>query len=175
MKLRDICALPVGEYLAAETCALLLWTTGPFLEEAMEVIKSWGFEYKTPMWVWVKRRGTGNVHCGLGRYTRSATEFCLLGVRGNVSQWRQSASVGQLIEIDNSVDDEPSKKRKRTTPDNEDTINVVDAEIRQHSRKPDVVFSLIDEFFPKDLPRIELFSREKRAGWSRWGNEINRF
>src|ERR1700761_8346412 len=56
MSIDEICKLPVGEALAADTCALLLWTTGPMLEQAMRVINAWGFQYKTPMWVWVKRR-----------------------------------------------------------------------------------------------------------------------
>ena len=167
MALDDICRLPVGEALAAENCALLMWTTGPFLESAFKVISNWGFTYKTTMWVWVKRRRTGNVHCGMGRYTRSACEYCLLGVRGNVSRWRQSASISQLIEAESPA--------MPIVTDDPDATCIVDAEIREHSRKPDIVFDVISKFFPEELPRIELFSREPRPGWARWGNDIHRF
>ena len=83
MKLADICALPQAE-LAATDCVLFLWCTSPTLEEAISIIDAWGFKYKTCAFTWVKVRLDGVPLRGMGSYTKSNIEICLLGMRGHI-------------------------------------------------------------------------------------------
>ena len=141
MPLEDICNLPVGN-LAAENCALFLWATCPKLLESFEVIKAWGFEYKGVAFVWVKETPTQNkLWTGMGWWTRSGAELCLLATKGNPKRF--SKSVHQVI----------------FSP------------VREHSKKPDETRTRIVELMG-DLPRIELFARQKPEGWDIWGNEL---
>lgn len=88
MKLEDICALPVGR-LAAKDSALFLWTTHPFLPVALRVMSEWGFTYKTVAFTWVKQNRSGEgLFMGMGNWTRSNPETCLLGVRGKPKRVR---------------------------------------------------------------------------------------
>ena len=141
MKLKDICALPVTE-IAAKDSALFLWATCPTLPEAFEVIKAWGFEYKTVAFVWVKRnRKSPGYFMGLGYWTRANAEICLLATKGKPR--RISANIRQVI----------------------------DAPIRRHSEKPTEARTRIVELMG-DRPRIELFARDRAEGWDAWGNEV---
>ena len=107
MPLADICKLPVP-LLASADCALFMWATFPKLFEAKEVFDAWGFEYKTCAFVWIKTNKRANLDqasffptdsfdsfWGMGRWTRSNAEICLLGVRGQPK--RESAGVHQII------------------------------------------------------------------------------
>lgn len=96
MKLSDIAALPVPK-LTAEDCALFLWATYPMIREALQLMEAWGFTYKSLAFQWIKTypKSTDKYFFGLGRWTRSNTEPCLLGVKGKPQ--RVSASVSQLI------------------------------------------------------------------------------
>lgn len=95
MDLDSIKNLPVIEY-AANDCLLFMWATFPMLYEALETIKAWGFEYKTVAFTWVKQNKSGRgIFWGLGNWTRSNAEICLLGVRGKPK--RISASVHSVI------------------------------------------------------------------------------
>lgn len=115
MPLKDICALPVKK-IAADDSLLFLWTTFPKLYEAFDVINAWGFEYKTVAFVWIKRTKTGNDwFTGLGYWTRSNAELCLLATRGKPKRF--SRAVHQLI----------------ITP------------IEEHSKKPDITRDKIVE------------------------------
>jgi N6-adenosine-specific RNA methylase IME4 len=140
--------LPVEE-LAAKDCALLLWTTGPHLSNALTVMKNWGFKYKTMFFVWVKLNKKDNevISNGAGWYTKPQTEFVLLGTKGHVLKHRRSCKVKQTIF----------------------------APRREHSRKPTEAYEMIEEYFGKDLNRIELFARNERAGWTSWGTEKTKF
>ena len=142
MSVEEIKSLPISN-LAEDNCALFLWATAPCLPEAFEVIKSWGFEYKTVAFVWIKqtRKGDG-LFWGMGHYTRANAEFCLLAMKGHLK--RLSANVHSII-----------SSRKE-----------------EHSKKPDITRTKILELFG-DLPRIELFARQKYPGWDSWGNEIS--
>lgn len=142
----EIAAMPVGA-LAAKDCALLMWATSPKLPDAIKVVKSWGFEYKTVFFTWIKTDAKGKPLCGLGSYTRSSTEICLIGVRGNVMPWKQSNSVQQTI----------------LSPR------------RQHSRKPVEARERIETFFGAHINRIELFAREPSVGWHVWGDDTSKF
>lgn len=134
-------ALPVGR-LAAPDAALLLWSTAPFMPEALRLGEAWGFDYKTIGFLWAKRNTNANTpFFGMGNYTRANVEPCLLFTRGKPK--RASGGVSQFV----------WSRRLR------------------HSEKPAIVRERIVELFG-DVPRIELFSRHKVAGWARWGNEL---
>lgn len=141
MKQRDIEALPVGQ-LAEKDCILFMWATFPKLQEALDTIKAWGFTYKTIGFCWVKRNKCGSWFKGVGFYTKSNSEVCLIATRGKAPKASRHHSVGQIIE----------------------TVREI------HSKKPDVVRDKIVEFCG-DLPRIELFARSAAEGWDCWGNE----
>lgn len=144
MTLTDICNLPVntaGGGIAADDCVLFMWATYPMMAEALQVIKAWGFSYKTIGFQWVKQNKSGKGYFfGLGRWTRGNTEPCLIATKGKPR--RISAAVSQLV----------------FSP------------IRSHSQKPDEVRERIVELMG-DLPRVELFARQKAQGWDVWGNE----
>lgn len=141
MKIEDICALPVKD-LAADDCVLFLWVTYPMLQEAMQLIKAWGFKYKTIGFQWIKQNKSGNGYFfGLGRWTRGNTEAVLIATKGKPK--RASNSVSQLVF----------------------------APLGRHSAKPPIVRDKIVELMG-DLPRVELFARDKAEGWDSWGNEV---
>lgn len=141
MGIEDIKALPVAD-IAAEDCVLFLWATFPMLPEALETIQAWGFTYKTAAFVWAKQnRRSHGWFWGLGNWTRSNPEVCLLAVRGRPE--RVSASVHSLI----------------------------CAPVGKHSQKPKEARERIEALMG-DVPRIELFDRERAPGWDAWGDEV---
>ena len=136
--------LPRLRFQIANDAALFLWAVDCMLPEALETMNAWGFQYKTVAFTWVKKnRVKPGTSIGLGYWTRGNPEMCLLGTRG--SPKRKSAAVRQLIE----------------------------AERREHSRKPDEVYERIEALL--DGPYLELFARTQRAGWASWGNETQKF
>ena len=141
MNLEELKRLPVSD-IAEDDAVLFMWATFPMMQDAIETIKAWGFNYRTCAFVWVKKTKKGGNFWGCGYYTRSNAEVCLLATRGK-TMTRLSHSVHQVVE---------------TIPE-------------KHSKKPDEVRKRIVELFG-DLPRIELFAREKAQGWEAWGNEI---
>ena len=142
MSKKEIQQLPVGR-IADENSVLFLWVTAPFLEEGIELIRTWGFTYKTIAFTWVKKnKRQDSFFIGMGYYTRANAEFCLLATKGKILK-RCSRSVSSLI----------------------------CSRIEQHSKKPDEARKRIVRLFG-DIPRIELFAREYENGWSCWGNEV---
>jgi len=142
MKIEDIYNLDVAS-LAADDCILFLWATFPCLPEALETIKRWGFRYKTLGFCWIKKnRKSPSWFWGLGFWTRSNPEICLVATKGR-----------------------PKRVSKAVH-------SVVDTHIERHSKKPDVVRGRIVELMG-DIPRAELFAREKVEGWVCLGNEID--
>lgn len=134
--------LPVSD-IAADDCCLFMWVTMPKLPEAFEVIKAWGFEYKTCAFTWVKLNKKSNSwFWGMGNWTRSNTELCLLATRGHPN--RASAGVH----------------------------SVISSRIEGHSKKPDEVRERIVKLCG-NLPRIELFARERVPGWDAVGFDID--
>ncbi len=127
--------------ICAKDATLWMWAVSPLLPEAIELMKCWGFNYKTVAFCWNKKTNKGNQVYNLGRYTMGSVELCLLGTRGKPQ--RDKKNVKQLIE----------------------------AERKRHSQKPKEVMGRIVEVMG-NRPRIELFAREKMAGWHSWGNEI---
>jgi N6-adenosine-specific RNA methylase IME4 len=143
LTLTEIMALPVAE-IAAETSHLYLWTPNALLPEALGVMKAWGFAYKTNL-VWHKiRKDGGPDGRGVGFYFRNVTELLLFGVRG---------------------------KNARTLPPGRRQVNYLATRKREHSRKPDEQYGLIEACSPG--PFAELFARGVREGWDCWGNEAN--
>jgi N6-adenosine-specific RNA methylase IME4 len=146
----QVARLRVG-HIAAHDCALFLWVTWPTLNDALAVIGAWGFEYKTCAFAWVKVTSTGKPATGLGHYTRANTEPCLLATRGRVH--RVDLGVSQVI-LDETLEEES-----------------IIAPRGEHSAKPPEVRNRIVRLLG-DVPRVELFARERVEGWDAWGNEI---
>ena len=151
MSLRQMMRVPIS-HIADTNCCLLLWCTSPMIPRAVKLMKHWGFNYCTFFFVWVKtKRSQPHVPvCGLGNWTRSSTEVCLLGVKGKPLRFRKSRSVAQVIM-------EPR---------------------RDHSRKPETARRRIIDFFGNhdNTKKIELFSRDPRnTEWDVWGLETEKY
>jgi len=142
MSLHDIAALPVSK-IAAKNSVLLLWAIDPMLDVALDVIKAWGFKFKTVGFYWVKENiKSAGFFTGLGYYTRANPEQCLLATRG-----------AGLKRIDRSVQ------------------RLIVAPRRRHSEKPAEAYLSIERLFG-DVSRVELFARCRRAGWDAFGNQV---
>lgn len=142
MNIKDIIALPVDK-IADKDCILFLWITFPCLKEGIEVMQRWGFKYKTCGFNWVKRNKKKNTYfMGLGFWTRSNSEVCLIGTKGQPK--RVSKSVSQICDV----------------------------RIMEHSKKPAEIRERIVELCG-ELPRVELFARDKVKGWDSLGDEID--
>ncbi|CAH6911358.1 conserved hypothetical protein [Vibrio chagasii] len=133
--------------LADATCALCMWATMPQLENAFNLIRQWGFVPVTTLFVWVKTYASGdpsNPFVGMGHYTRSNAEIMILAKpKGGRVPKRINASIRQV----------------QYSP------------VTRHSAKPEKFRTLLTDLFG-DLPRVELFARDKEDGWKSWGNEI---
>lgn len=141
MCLDEIKNLPVND-LAADNAHLYLWVPNALLLEGLEVLKTWGFTYKTNL-VWYKIKKGGESHCGgIGFYFRNATEILLFGVKGKL----------------------------RTLDPGRTQVNIILNRKRGHSRKPNQLYKIIASCSPG--PYLELFARERFEGWDTWGNEI---
>lgn len=166
MKMPDIAALPIPD-LAARDCALLMWCTYPYLDEQIKLFEHWGFRYRTKFLTWTKLNKRGydlpkddphyapgkpyvlyrdglfySVFFGVGYYAKSNSEVCLMGMRG------------QLPTISNKWSSEVLAPR------------------REHSRKPDEAYAIIEGVFG-DVPRVELFARHSAPGWAAAGNGLD--
>jgi N6-adenosine-specific RNA methylase IME4 len=141
--LDQIKSLPVAEF-AESTAHLYLWIPNALLPIGLEVMSAWGFFYKSNI-VWHKvRKDGGSDGRGVGFYFRNVTELILFGVRG---------------------------KNARTLAPGRTQVNYVCSRKREHSRKPDEQYELIEACSPG--PFIELFARGERPGWCVWGNEAD--
>lgn len=141
MSLDEILELPVAR-IAQPNAHLYLWVPNALLQEGLEVMKRWGFTYKTNL-VWYKvRKDGGPDRRGVGFYFRNVTELCLFGVRGHLR----------------------TAQRGRTQP------NIVLQQKSVHSRKPHALYEIIEDCSPG--PFIELFARARVPNWVAWGNEI---
>jgi N6-adenosine-specific RNA methylase IME4 len=140
MELKEIMELPVSK-LAAARSHLYLWVPNALLQEGLRVMEAWGFTYKSNL-VWYKvRKDGGPDGRGVGFYFRNVTELILFGVRGSM----------------------------RTLPPGRTQVNILSSRKREHSRKPDEIYDLVEACSPG--PYLELFARFKREGWHQWGNE----
>ena len=141
MSLEEIKALPVAE-LADKDCVLFLWATFPMLQEALDVIRAWGFTFKTVAFTWIKLAPKADsIYWGMGYWTRSNAEICLLATKGKPR--RQAKNVHQVII----------------------------SHVEEHSKKPEEARRRIVALMG-DIPRVELFARQAAPGWDVWGNEV---
>lgn len=150
MRLAEIESLPVGD-LAANDCVLFMWATWPMLPQALALIETWGFVYKTCGFDWMKAddrqpdmfTDSVKVQVGMGYWTRANSEPCLLATRGKPKRLNADVRMGII---------EPR---------------------REHSRKPDCVPGRIERLV--EGPYLELFARTQRPGWTVWGNQTDKF
>lgn len=142
MSTAEIAALPVAD-LAAPDAVLFLWATFPRLQESLDVIKGWGFTYKTIGFTWCKLNTvSGTPFFGVGYYSKSNAEPCLLATRG-----------------------------KTLKPAVDTVSSLILSPRMEHSRKPDEVHHRIEQMYP-DARKIELFARRQHPGWDVWGNQV---
>lgn len=140
MTAKEIAALPVAELMAAQSHCYL-WAPNALLAEGLMVLEDWGFTYKANL-IWAKRRADGGPDGrGVGFYFRNVTELILFGTRGKL----------------------------RTLPPGRSQVNMIETRKREHSRKPDEQYPLIEACSPG--PYLELFARYPQPGWAVWGNE----
>ncbi len=143
MTLAGIMALPVAQ-IADETSHLYLWVPNALLPDGLAVLQAWGFYYKSNI-VWHKvRKDGGSDGRGVGFYFRNVTELILFGVRG---------------------------KNARTLAPGRSQVNMIQTRKREHSRKPDEQYDVIEACSPG--PYIELFGRGIRKGWTTWGHQAD--
>jgi N6-adenosine-specific RNA methylase IME4 len=142
LSLKQISELPVNE-IAAKQSHLYLWVPNALLAEGLEVMKSWGFTYKTNL-IWHKIRKDGEPDGrGVGFYFRNTTEMILFGIKGKLRTYQ------------------PGRRQ----------VNIIRTRKREHSKKPDELYDIIEKCSPG--PFLEIFARGSREQWISWGNEIN--
>lgn len=143
MSTAEICELPIADH-AEQTAHLYMWVPNALLPDGLKVMEAWGFQYKSNI-VWHKiRKDGGSDGRGVGFYFRNVTELLLFGVRG---------------------------KNARTEAAGRSQVNYMSSRKREHSRKPDEQYDLIESC--SRGPYLELFARGTRPGWSYWGNQAD--
>lgn len=144
MSLEEIASLPVGR-LAQPRSHLYLWCPNALLPEGLAVLRAWGFTYKTNL-VWLKvRKDGGPDGRGVGFYFRNVTELLLFGVKGSL----------------------------RTLAPGRSQVNVLISRKEEHSRKPELVYDLIERCSPG--PYLEMFARRRVPGWEQWGDQVDSY
>ena len=142
MTAAEVCALPVAD-VVSDAAHLYLWVPNALISDGLRVMESWGFQYKSNI-VWAKRRKDGGPDGrGVGFYFRNVTELILFGVRGKM----------------------------RTLQPGRRQVNMIETRKREHSRKPDEQYAVIEACSPG--PYLEMFARYARTGWTSWGLEAN--
>lgn len=145
MELPEIKALPVAD-IVQEPAHLYLWVPNALLPDGLEVMKAWGFAYKSNI-VWHKvRKDGGSDGRGVGFYFRNVTELVLFGTRG---------------------------KNARTLNPGRRQVNLIATQKREHSRKPDELYNVIEAC--SRGPFLEMFARDTRKGWVGWGNQADKY
>lgn len=141
---KDIANIPIKN-IANDDCILFIWTTDYHLAKCIDIIKSWGFEYKTIGFVWAKKNKQGKQVSFMGAYTKkSGCEICLLATRGKKAhKFVKNHKVNSFIEYPRC----------------------------EHSKKPDIIRDSIVELLGTELTKIELFARDNFDGWDCWGND----
>jgi site-specific DNA-methyltransferase (adenine-specific) len=129
--------------ITKKDCALFLWSTDAHIKEAIETMESWGFKYITIAFIWEKITKNGKTVANLGSWTMKNYEICLFGTKGKMLKYKKVNNVYQKVLAQRTI----------------------------HSKKPYKIIENIEKLFG-DLPRIELFAREKHNDWDCWGNEI---
>lgn len=142
LSLNEIKEIPVFNVVAKQ-CHLYLWVPNALIPEGLEVMKAWGFKYKTNI-IWHKiRKDGGPDGRGVGFYFRNTTEVILFGIRGKL----------------------------RTLQPGRSRVNIIKSRKQEHSRKPDELYEIIENC--SSGPYLELFARGGRPGWNVWGNQAD--
>jgi len=178
MSIKELKTLNV-QRICKEDAALFMWATMPLLQEALDVIKAWGFKYKTCFINWVKTTKQGDRPAfGVGYYTRSNAELCLVAVKGKIASYKRllpgetERGASKMSSIVHQEDG--------SCPTNflafldQSSTPVVMTPRREHSRKPSCVRNMIVQLLG-DIPRVELFAREQTPGWQTMGNQTTHF
>ena len=142
MSLNELKAMPIID-LVDDDCACFMWVTDSHLDEAIQILKAWGFQYKTIAFNWIKTTSKGNYCKNVAPWTMKSSEICLLGTRGAMTKYKKINNIESLVI----------------------------AERTKHSRKPDEVRKRIELLFG-DVPRLEMFARSPSEGWDVFGNEV---
>jgi len=156
MSTEKVIELPVRDLVAKDGCHLLLWTSPPNIERSVMILRGWGFKFSSKAFCWIKlRRGfdalqmrclpllEDDLHFSLGLTTRKGSEDVLLGRRGNCRRIAKNIR------------------------------EVVLSPVREHSRKPDEIYTRIERYCAG--PYVELFARTRRPGWDYWGDQTDMF
>ena len=144
MSFPEITALPVSN-LALPKSHLYLWCPNALIREGLDIMKAWGFTYKTNI-IWYKTRKDGGPDGrGVGFYFRNVTEMILFGVKGSL----------------------------RTKQPGRSQVNIISTRKQEHSRKPDEQYDIIEACSPG--PFLELFARQQRKGWTSWGDQAETY
>ena len=139
MTTEQLKSLPIP---AEDNSVCLMWATYPQLEVALEVLKSWGFKFKTVAFTWVKTNKDGSVYMGMGRHTRANAEICLLGVKGKGVSRKNAGIYNTQLHSRGRHSEKPQKFR-------EDIISLYG-----------------------EATRLEMFARKMSEGFEVWGNEV---
>ena len=150
MSIGDMKQLSIKE-IADDNCALFMWFTYSHLKQAIELCEAWGFKYKTIAFVWLKLSCNGKLLSNIGAWTMGNTESCLIATKGNMLQFKQRNDIKQIVM--------PHTELRKRGKD-------------RHSSKPHEVKERIIELFG-NIPKIELFARQRTDGWDCWGNEVD--
>ena len=141
LSVEEIADLPIANHVK-DVAHCYLWVPNALLPAGLDVLSSWGFEYKTNL-IWHKvRKDGGSDGRGVGFYFRNVTELILFGIRG---------------------------KGARTLEAGRRQVNLIATRKREHSRKPDEQYEIIESC--SRGPYLELFGRGRRDGWTLWGNQ----
>jgi N6-adenosine-specific RNA methylase IME4 len=145
MTMDDIRNLPVRD-ITEDNAICFMWITDPLIPKQIQLMEDWGFKYKTMGFVWTKlNKKSRTPFIGLGYYTRSNEEYCIIGTKGKIGR-PKDRSISQSVQ-------EP---------------------IREHSRKPDIIRTYIERMYP-DGNRLEMFARTQYPGWDVFGNQVDKF
>ena len=142
MSIKELRLMPI-ESIAEEDSMIAMWVTGPILDQAIGLMRAWGFKYKGILFTWVKTRKNGSLHKGLGYTTRKNSEICIYGTKGR----------GLGIPVTRNVEE------------------IIISQLREHSKKPIEAYERLEELYPA-VTRVELFARNFRDRWISFGNEL---
>ena len=142
MSIKSICNIPVKK-ITNDNALLFMWVVDSHLDKSFDIINSWGFKFATVGFVWVKQTKNKKFYYNLGKDTMKSSELCLICLKGKLKNIKKLNNVKSLLLADRTI----------------------------HSKKPNEIRDRIIDLCG-DLPRIELFARQKVEGWDCWGNEV---
>jgi len=148
MSFDEVRDLPIAQLADPAGCVMFLWFTNNHMIEASKLIEAWGFTHKGIL-TWEKISKNGNTRLGIGHWLRNSTEHCAIATKGKVLSFASHSAIA------------------RRTP------NLLKAERREHSRKPDEFYRLVEEVCQGS--RLEMFARQRRHGWDSWGDQVDMF